>query len=825
MSRLVRAEPRRWTDVYLRLVRAATIGAGSTILILQEESLAALFHADPESVAELVECTGRHAYHALALLRDPALALQFAARPQEFNGRICRMAAATGLRARETLQACDTPALRALLEAYPDAVVRLVELAGESAPAALAVLSDGPLRAAFERNPTETVTVFGRLAKSAGPLGEGVWQLTRSDRLGALLLAEPEKMLELVRRLQREMEGYGADACVALGSGALGCWLAVEPDACLATLREMSSVAGIDTPELMGLLAVEAVSEALVADPTAWIAAVRRIAGAAGIRADEAFTALAMPNTAALLVEHREHCLRLADGTERAAGAAFAALGNLLLAEAFRKNAPELVDDLLHIRRVSEDQAAAVYELLAEEATARGFLADRGRFRYGVSLLCQELGDDKGAALLALRSPRLAETFIKDPRRVVHRLWRIARRAGNEAPAALEILAEPWLAEIFDTAPDRLEEWTSRIVRDARPGAGDAFRGLADERGRNLWRTDKRIYLRVAAVFRQMTPVAAELLTNPAVAPLLRRVLEAETPPTSTALFGLLFSLRAVRSDPRLAENSAELATLCRRLAPGDIPALPFGYFTDLVAGEKTMDDKVHRLKHMARVFADLNLENFHRYSPEILENVYGSVTRPPESNGRLGMVMVGRNDPREAFAEDTRTYHSLLERGYDLIICESETDRELAERLRNGGVLAGSPLARTRRLDLLIIGGHGTADAINLGEGYGKQFDLDLSDHGWLEELPWLEQLRPEAAVLLFSCFTGAEDGGAPRKYAPPANRFGNMMEMMAALTGRTVFAPRVATGIGWLEFDSSRRVSQVHYWDMAVGNQSRPR
>ncbi|MBN2431749.1 MAG: hypothetical protein JXQ27_09750 [Acidobacteria bacterium] len=820
IARLIRADFSRMSTIWRRISRAATIGTGSTFLILQEDAVASVFCARPEAVADMVAITGRHAFHALVLLRDPVLAEQFTARPDLFTRRLHRMVAAATPNVREVLHACQNPLLRPLLTAQPAEILRLVECAGETAPAALAALCQPELQDAFHRNPSETVTRLCRLPHAANFLGENVWRLMRSPPLAALLLQAPETMDLRLNRLDREMDGRGAEACIALGNPSLGKWLVANPDACLGALRQLTDIAGLDAPELMSLLAHESVGASLVADPPEFIERVRRLSRAAGMDADTAFTALAAPEIAPLLVSHPSECLALAEEVGRAAGAAFDALRNPLLNESFRRDPAAVTDGLIQIRRVSEDHTAAVFEWLAAAEPARRFLQDRQGLLYALTLLHQALGPRSGDVIRSLDNAQLTPFFLDNPRPAVYRWQRIAHRAGDYASVALGILAEPELAELFIADPDRLYDWISRIVKGA--GAGPALQYLAETSGRELWRCEPAVYLQLATVFRNMTPAAVELLVSPPTAPLIRRVLAAEPSLTTDALYGLVFSLREAARDPRLAGNAAEMTELCRRLSPAEIPALPLSYLTDSVTAAGTTAEKTALLKDMARVFDELNLANFQRYTPALLENVYGTVTRPPRADQRLALIMVSRNDPGEAFAEDKRTYRSLLDQGYNLIICESDSDRELAERLCHGGVRGDSPLAHTRRLDLLVIGGHGTADAINLGAGCGSGYDLDLSDFRWLRDLPWPDLLAPDAAVLLFSCFTGADDVAAPRKYSPAGGEhdFANIMEMFARVTERTVFAPRLATGVGWLDFGPDGNVRQVHYWDLAAGN-----
>jgi len=824
MAGLIRDDFPRLSAVWRRIARTATIGAGSTFLILGEDALAGVFCARPEAVADVVDITGRHAFHALALLRDPDLAAQFMAQSELFTRRLQRMVTAAVPNVREMLQSCQQPLLRPLLAAHPDEIVRLVECARETAPAALDALRQPPLLEAFRQNPSVTTDRLCTLPGLAGPLGANAWQLLHSPPLAEQLLTAPRQMAEQLQPLRRNTNGYAADICVALGTPALGEWLAADPDACLATLRELTDIAGLDSPELMSLLAQPVVSEALVADPPVFMERVRRLVRAAGLDVHMAFTALAAPEIASLLAHWPDETVALAEAVERAAGAAFDALRNPLLNESFRRDPAAVTDGLIRIRRVSDDHAAAAFEWLADTEPARRFLQDRRDFLYALTLLRQALGPRTGDVIRALDNIQLAAFFLDNPRPAVYRWQRIAHRAGDHAPVALEILTEPALAELFIADPGRLYDWVSRIVTGTGTGAGPALRYLTDKNGRGLWRHEPAVYLQLATVFGNMTPAAVELLASPHTAPLIRRVLAAEPTLATDVLYGLVFSLREAARDPRLAGNAAEITTLCERLSPAEIPVLPFGYLTDSVTAARTTAEKATMLKDMARICSELNLVNLQRYTPTLLENVYVTVTRPPRVDRRLALIMVSRNDPGEAFAEDKRTYGSLLEHGYDLIICESDSDRELAGRLRHGGVRGDSPLARIRRIDLLVIGGHGTADTINLGLGEGKRFHLDFSDFRWLRELPWPDLLAPDAVVLLFSCFTGADHDTAPRKYpsGEGAHDFANIMEMFTRLTGRTVLAPSLATGVGWLDFGPNGSVRQVHYWDLEAGNRS---
>ncbi|MFA6214683.1 MAG: hypothetical protein WC717_05400 [Candidatus Micrarchaeia archaeon] len=220
-------------------------------------------------------------------------------------------------------------------------------------------------------------------------------------------------------------------------------------------------------------------------------------------------------------------------------------------------------------------------------------------------------------------------------------------------------------------------------------------------------------------------------------------------------------------------------------------------------------------IQKKAEVFLELGLDWAEMGDREILDNVYLTATGQAQMEGRkLAFVVITKDDAQGSFTGDQALYHSLMEQGYNLIICQAGNEDEVAERFFNYGRLAkdsgknghfrqaGAHLT----YDFAIFGAHGTFGSMGFGATEGEKSEIDLSDYDEMRAKgDWESMMSKNAVALLHSCSTGYESELGKE------GRFQNIRDMIGPLLNRDVFAPRIESHVHGLVFDESGYVGDV--------------
>ena len=176
--------------------------------------------------------------------------------------------------------------------------------------------------------------------------------------------------------------------------------------------------------------------------------------------------------------------------------------------------------------------------------------------------------------------------------------------------------------------------------------------------------------------------------------------------------------------------------------------------------------------------------------------------------------MVLNKNDWNNAFKYDQKLYDTLIDHGYNLIICEADNQDEVVKRILFNGKL--ELFYEQKKYDLLVLGGHGTREGINYGPIKSQESEIDMDE---VYTLGRLEDLFNEnACVVLNSCSTGAykkpKDAKAPEKLADQFWEHNqNIMETIAYATRQKTFAPDRPTAITMFKFDSDGRIYDVIY------------
>jgi len=243
--------------------------------------------------------------------------------------------------------------------------------------------------------------------------------------------------------------------------------------------------------------------------------------------------------------------------------------------------------------------------------------------------------------------------------------------------------------------------------------------------------------------------------------------------------------------------------------------------FTRMIEQTKTFKkskDKEKTKEEMRRVFAEFGIEFYERYSPKILENIYRTATDPSYSEGKRGkydiktaFIVLNKSDYNNAFLQHTKYYEDLIKHGYNLIVCETDNENDLAKRIMNNGRTEAR--GELRQYDLVVIGGHGNAWSIDMGEKRGEASHIDFSDYGQAEFEMIKKMMAPDAVCVLISCSAGAKE---EKKTDGNSGNFQNIMEMVASVTGTKTFGPDGPASFAGFDFEKkSGKIIGAFYHD----------
>lgn len=180
----------------------------------------------------------------------------------------------------------------------------------------------------------------------------------------------------------------------------------------------------------------------------------------------------------------------------------------------------------------------------------------------------------------------------------------------------------------------------------------------------------------------------------------------------------------------------------------------------------------------------------FGRYSKETLEAIYANLNPQHDKEKPLLLVVFTRNDWNGAFYHSGRTLDQLTEK-FRVLITEVDTEDEFYDKVKEVGQKYG-------KINTLVIGGHGQADSIRLGNLDDEKAKLDLTDKDELVQLrPYLKE---KPTVVLVSCSTGKD-------------RRGIAALISKQLNAARVFAPAIPANVTRFKIDAKGNIIRVVY------------
>ncbi|MBI1968946.1 hypothetical protein HYS49_03470 [Candidatus Woesearchaeota archaeon] len=183
------------------------------------------------------------------------------------------------------------------------------------------------------------------------------------------------------------------------------------------------------------------------------------------------------------------------------------------------------------------------------------------------------------------------------------------------------------------------------------------------------------------------------------------------------------------------------------------------------------------------------------------------AITRA-SSKKPLAVVIHNKNDENEAFADPvyiTELLHVLAH--YSVCLFETDNRTEVFEDIKRAATTSKKP----RKISLLVLGGHGTPQSLNLGKPthetekyhpvlFNGECYLSIYDGAQFAEMG--KHIRKGGKIVLVSCSTGAEIVGGK-----------NLAQVIAEnVPHATIYAPQVDTMLESFVFERGR-VADVIY------------
>lgn len=288
-----------------------------------------------------------------------------------------------------------------------------------------------------------------------------------------------------------------------------------------------------------------------------------------------------------------------------------------------------------------------------------------------------------------------------------------------------------------------------------------------------------------------------------------------------------------------LIARITEIPAIQGRVGESEIPKIideackstvPPSAFFALYATESVLslsvDKRAGKISEMYETFKKQGVRYFHRYSPELLDNVYRTATepdyRPPgglHSDGRIVFIAFNQNDHDNFFEHQSQILDKYLKEGYRIVLCEDNTDKKIAQRWFNFGRLESDPapvhLVQHGGYDSWVFAGHGTPESIKFGGsesilGIDQKFELDVGDkkRKIFRSMPWSDMIvsKEESRGLIIAC-----EGGGKSK----AGNFHSIMSVIGQETRCITFASKISMSATDVIFDKNGWLSNAIYDD----------
>lgn len=268
--------------------------------------------------------------------------------------------------------------------------------------------------------------------------------------------------------------------------------------------------------------------------------------------------------------------------------------------------------------------------------------------------------------------------------------------------------------------------------------------------------------------------------------------------------------MNEVSQQPHAVKNTTEIIAKFLR-SPGGYDAL-IQATQDVITDLKSKDDSqmfVGMGELIKAALIDCKEQNFStpfRFHPVRLQRLLNENKKPTQDPQKLALVVLPASDWNGAF-DDINPIIQLQSRGYAVRLCIAGTDEEAAKFIEQVKKDQRAP-------DVLVIGGHGSPDTLQLGISGGDASNLDLTDADILGRIN--ASVKPETIMVLHACSTAQKLPGQSQ------NLFGEVRHQLKTLKENKVFgATETAYGYTFI-FDKNDAVSGVKFRFLSKGGRT---
>lgn len=221
----------------------------------------------------------------------------------------------------------------------------------------------------------------------------------------------------------------------------------------------------------------------------------------------------------------------------------------------------------------------------------------------------------------------------------------------------------------------------------------------------------------------------------------------------------------------QIDDQNSPVSKVLQALWAGELGINPFSSRIDTLGKQIQLIERMREIlsnPERGQAYLDYfvkkcGITNLDRYPMSMLDGVYKDRDNKYKP---YGLMVLGRADENQAFSKDNETYEdfykSLEQNGQRLLLAEAGSDRELLAAIKNASTRQGG-----KKIGFMLVGGHGSPDSIQLGEGEAvyrqtpkRRFDYeqDNDTHIRMTVRAARKYVEPGAEVMALSCSTGAK-------------------------------------------------------------------
>ncbi|MBI5227854.1 hypothetical protein HY988_04675 [Candidatus Micrarchaeota archaeon] len=453
------------------------------------------------------------------------------------------------------------------------------------------------------------------------------------------------------------------------------------------------------------------------------------------------------------------------------------------LAEFFIRDPKKATDIFVEFYKAAGDRAWHIFlSFTAHEKSAELFT----KYPYRFVELVKAAGT--GITLIAFENDKIAHSFVKEPKKIVDAFIVILKAAKNFRGSIFPAFKNDTLSEYFIKDPKRFADQFADIIKSVGKNQNDVFEVLASDKIARLFVKYPDQFIQLARVAKDHTSYVFKSLANDLILdPFIKdpkKFTDAFVEMTKIAGVHAIHALYLLRN-PEVREFFANSSSTFKRIVRARAFARQLGVSQDgeillnLVWGLTILGEE--KIKTLYQAFG---ITYFLRYTKNTLDETYKNAIS--NSDKPVALIVFNKCDFDGAFYREGLTLDGLT-KFYRVVIVETDNEKDFYERVEATG--------KSKKISLLIIGGHGTPQSIRLGgkhiepdsvnlsdeEKLDGRYELDLTDEEEIKHRNIRQWMAPNSTIALIACATGLLESsigamisssfGAKILYAPRFN------------------------------------------------------